>query len=58
VVTFARWDVRGPTENHAGERLGNHEAVPRAKLPGALRLVVEAANPGPGGLFAGSQLTD
>src|ERR1039458_6137796 len=56
-------DVCGPGEDRARERLGNHKAVPGAELPGALGLVVEAANPGPGGLGVGglaigSLLTD
>ena len=47
---LAGGNVGGPGEDHAREGLGDEESVPGAKLPGALGLVVKAADPGAGGL--------
>ena len=50
---LAGGNVGGPGEDHAREGLGDEEAVPGAKLPGAVGLVVKAADPGAGGLAGG-----
>ena len=53
---LAGGNVGGPGEDHAREGLGDEEAVPGAKLPGALGLVVKQPTQAPAGWRGGGGL--